>query len=355
MESTIINWMAAITSPIPISSQHLRPLNIVRDLPGVADLVEKCFANTMDAEGRNYIQQMRRAGQDNAFLRWASTAVETVSMPLSCYVWEENGEIIGNVSLIPYRHSRKKYYLIANVAVRLEDRRRGIGRSLTIVAMQHARPRHAFETWLHVRADNPGAIELYRSLGFIELARRTSWQASPDPNISPDVSAVSITSRAIRDWSTQEAWLHRLYPDLMAWYQPMPWLPLRPGPGPMLYRFLIDVTIRHWVARSGSSCSAVLSWQAMANKNDLLWAAVPPDGGEASLTALLLHARRALALRQKLTLDFPAGKYDASMETSGFQRYRTLLWMRSDETLGEKTVHPNEIMHNRSTNRRSLK
>lgn len=336
MESTIINRMAAITAQILIQSPHLRPLNIVRDLPGVADLVEICFADTMDAEGRNYIQQMRRAGQDNYFLRWASNAVETVSMPLSGYVWEEHGEIIGNVSLIPYRHSRKKYYLIANVAVRLEDRRRGIGRALTIAAMQHARQRHAFETWLHVRADNPGAIELYHSLGFIELARRTTWHAIPDQNTSPDVFAISITSRAARDWSAQEDWLHRLYPDLMTWYQPMPWLSLRPGLGPMLYRFLTDLNIRHWVARSGSDCSAVLSWQAMGNKNDLLWAAVPPKGGEASLAALLLHARRVLAWRQKMTLDFPAGEYDASIEASGFQRYRTLLWMRSAETLADK-------------------
>ena len=156
--------MAAITVPVRSQIPQLRPLNIVRDLPGVADLVEKCFADTMDAEGRNYIQQMRRAGQDNAFLRWASTAVDTVSMPLSGYIWEENGEIIGNVSLIPYRHDRKKYYLIANVAVRPEDRRRGIGRALTVAAMQHARQRRSDEIWLHVRDDNPGAIELYRSL-----------------------------------------------------------------------------------------------------------------------------------------------------------------------------------------------
>ena len=74
----------------------------------------------------------------------------------------------------------------------------------------------------------------------------------------------------------------------------------------------------------------------MGNKNDLLWAAVPPEGAEASLTALLLHARHVLAGRQKLTLDFPAGEYAASMEASGFQLYRTLLWMKSDETLADK-------------------
>jgi GNAT superfamily N-acetyltransferase len=325
--------MALISVPILTQHPQLRPLNIVRDLPRVADLVEKCFADTMDSEGRNYIQQMRRAGQDNSFLRWASSAVETVSMPLSGYVWEECGEIIGNVSLIPYYHSRKKYFLIANVAVRNDVRRRGIGRSLTIAAMQHASLRHAFETWLQVRSDNPGAIDLYRSLGFIELARRTTWYATPDMDASAASSAITITSRTARDWPVQREWLHHLYPDLMSWYQPMPWLSLRPGFGSMLYRSLTDLNIRHWVARTGSDCAAALSWQAVSSKNDLLWAAVPPDGAEAALTSLLLHARRELKWRQKLALDFPSGQYENSIKGSGFQPYRTLLWMKSDETL----------------------
>ena len=155
-------------------------------------------------------------------MRWASNAVESVSMPLSGYVWEENGEIIGNVSLIPYRHKKRKIYLIANVAVRPDYRRRGIGRALTDKAMHHARERRAVATWLHVREDNPGAIALYESLGFRELARRTMWQAKPDRNSASEISSIVITRRFARDWPQQETWLNRLYPDLMTWYQAMP-------------------------------------------------------------------------------------------------------------------------------------
>ncbi len=234
---------------------QLRPLNILRDLPGVADLVEKCFADTIDAEGRRYLQQMRRAGQDNAFMRWASNAVESVSMPLSGYVWEENGEIIGNVSLIPYRHKKKKIYLIANVAVRPDYRRRGIGRALTAAAMHHASERRAIATWLHVREDNPGAIALYASLGFQELARRTMWQAKPDRNASMDGPGIAITRRSSRDWPSRKPGLNRLYPELMTWYQPMPWQSLRPGLGPFLYRFMMDYEVRHWVARDERNCN----------------------------------------------------------------------------------------------------
>jgi GNAT superfamily N-acetyltransferase len=321
--------MAAITTPILAQMPKLRPLNILRDLPSVADLVEKCFADTMDPEGRRYLQQMRRAGQDNVFMRWASNAAESVSMPLSGYVWEENGEIIGNVSLIPYRHKKKKIYLIANVAVRPDYRRRGIGRTLTAVAMRHAGERHATATWLHVRDDNPGAIALYISLGFQELARRTLWQAKPDQNVSRDGPGIAIAKRSPRDWPLQETWLQRIYPDLMTWYQPIPWQSLRPGLGTFIYRFMMDYEVRHWVTRTDDGAlSAILSWQAMAGQNDRLWAAVSPEGSEGALTALLVHARRNLPWRQTLMLDYPAGEYNASMEAAGFHPHRTLLWMK---------------------------
>jgi ribosomal protein S18 acetylase RimI-like enzyme len=324
--------MSAIATPLLSQIPQLRPLNIVRDLPGVADLVEKCFADTMDADGRNYIEQMRRAGHDNAFLRWASTAVETASMPLSGYIWEENREIIGNVSLIPYRHDRKKYYLIANVAVKPEFRKRGIGRALTLAAMQHAKQHRAEETWLHVRDDNPGAIRLYLSLGFVEYARRTAWQAQPDRNARAGDSGIQVTRRGSRDWPSQESWLRRLYPDVLNWYQPMHWNSLRPGPGPAFYRFISDDEVRHWVARRNNEPSAVVSWQAMTGRNNRLWAAIPAEGSEDVLTTLLLHARHELAWREKINLDFPAGKQNTAIEAAGFHIHRTLLWMKSDET-----------------------
>jgi GNAT superfamily N-acetyltransferase len=324
--------MASIAVPITAQIPQLRPLNIVRDLPSVADLVEKCFADTMDSDGRNYIQQMRHAGQDNVFLRWASSAVETVSMPLSGYVWEENGEIIGNVSLIPHRRARKKYYLIANVAVRPDYRNRGIGQALTSAAMEHAKLHRAEETWLQVREDNPVAIGLYLSMGFVEVARRTTWQAQPDRTAGAENQVMDVTKRTANDWPLQETWLRQLYPDLINWYQPMPWNALRPGLVPALYRFMSDYEVRHWVARKNSLPTAVVSWQAMAGRNNQIWVAIPKDSSEDSLTGLLQHVRHELAWREKISLDFPAGLCQDSIKAAGFHPLRTLMWMKSDET-----------------------
>ena len=114
------------------AEQHanLRPLSILRDLPAVADLIEMCFSSTMDNEGKRYVQDMRRAGKDNSFLQWANRAAESTSLPLTGYVWEENGRIVGNASLVPFRNNHQRVYLIANVAVHPEYRRKGIALSL---------------------------------------------------------------------------------------------------------------------------------------------------------------------------------------------------------------------------------
>ncbi len=331
--------MAAITTPILAQTPQLRPLNILRDLPGVADLVEKCFADTMDSEGRRYLQQMRRAGQDNVFMRWAANAAESVSMPLIRL--RLGGE---------WRNHRQRQPdpLPAQEEENLFDRQ--CGRPPGLPAQGHrARPdsrghapctaqRHAAATWLHVRDDNPGAIALYLSLGFQELARRTLWQAKPDRNACHGRAG----HRNYQAFRTRLASAGKLAPAHLSGADDLvPTHALaKPAsrPGPFIYRFMMDYEVRHWVARTDNGAlSAILSWQAMAGKNDRLWASVPPQGSERALTALLLHARRNLPWRQTLTLDYPAGEYNAAMEAAGFHPHRTLLWMK---LRAENPVHP---------------
>ena len=120
--------MASI--PIPARAEahpHLRPLNVLRDLSQVADLVELCFSQTMDSDGESYVRQMRRASRDQGWLQWATANAEhAASVPLTGYVWEQDGRIIGNASIINFRQRGKRIALIANVAVHPDHRHRGI-------------------------------------------------------------------------------------------------------------------------------------------------------------------------------------------------------------------------------------
>ncbi|MCC6260199.1 MAG: GNAT family N-acetyltransferase [Anaerolineales bacterium] len=314
--------------PLAHTQPHLRPLNILRDLPAVADLIELCFSSTMDNDGRRYLQDMRRAGKDNSFVKWANQTIETASLPLAGFVWEENGKIVGNVSLAPFRQRAQKIYLIANVAVHPEYRRHGIARALTQQALQQARTKKANSIWLHVREDNPNAIDLYAKLGFKERARRTTWQAATSKDALLH-SAFAITGRRPNDWQTQLNWLKRLYPDFLAWHRTWDFAPLRPGFLNWLYLLAIGLNIRQWTARKSDALEAALAW-IPSGRGEALFAAIDSKSEPEALTMLLLQARRELAdTHPKIVLEFPVGGFDRAIHAAGFQAARTLIWMQT--------------------------
>ena len=323
--------MSSITIPVQAKSEHphIRSLNVLRDLPAVADLIELCFAPTMDSDGQRYLADMRRASREDSLTRWASRVTETASMPMMGCVWEENGRIIGNASLIPFRHDGKRLFLIANVATHPDHRRRGIGRALTQRAMQQARDKKASAIWLHVRDDNPGAIKLYEDLGFREHARRTTWTASPDSLTPKPGSDIKIVARYSHFWSRQQEWLRRLYPESIDWYQPININALKPGLMNWLYLLFVDFNITQWAAVRGADLLATLSWMPHGGRTDSTYAATDPASGAEALTQLLVHARRTLSSRATLSLDYPAGEMTEAISAAGFRARRTLLWMKA--------------------------
>ncbi len=322
--------MASITVPARAEAHpNLRPLNVFRDLPTVADLIELCFSQTMDNEGKRYLQDMRRAGGDNSFLRWANRAAETTSLPLTGYIWEECGQIVGNASLVPFRQGKQRIYLIANIAVHPEYRRRGIARRLTERALKHAREKKADLIWLHVRDDNPQAVELYKSLGFVERARRTTWQASTDAQVSIPQTDISITLRHPSFWPIQQIWLARLYPDFLAWHRNLNFNLLRPGFWNWFYLLFVEMNIRQWAAVKGGNLLAALAWIPYG-RGEALFGATDEKSDPQALTALLLQARRDLYHSYPtIQMEFPTGKLDGSIQSAGFQALRTLIWMQA--------------------------
>lgn len=322
--------MATITIPARLDQHpNLRPLSILRDLPAVADLIEQCFSSTMDSEGRRYVQDMRRAGSDNSFVKWANRVADSTSLPLTGYIWEEDNRIVGNVSLVPFRRNNGRVYLIANVAVHPDHRRHGIARALTIRALQHAREKRIDDIWLNVRADNPEAIHLYESLGFVERARRTHWQAVTDSRLEKVDNGIAVTSRMPRFWETQLEWLSRLYPDHLAWHANWNFSTLKPGLLNWLYLVFVDMNVRQWAATKNDSLLATLSW-IPTGRGESLFAGIGERSDPEALTLLLQQARCEFHSHyQSINFEFPAGDYDFAIEAAGFKAQRTLLWMKA--------------------------
>jgi N6-L-threonylcarbamoyladenine synthase/ribosomal-protein-alanine N-acetyltransferase len=64
---------------------------------------------------------------------------------------------------------------IRTIAVAPHARRHGLGRALMLALIGEARKRGARDVFLEVRADNPGAQTLYRTLGFEEIGVRPRY------------------------------------------------------------------------------------------------------------------------------------------------------------------------------------
>lgn len=319
--------MAAIG--LSVSSPYIRKVNVRRDLLAIADLIEVCFANTLDDDGREYLRQMRWAARDLNYLSWIQGAAERIAMPLYGFVWEENNRIVGNLSLIPLNRKGRLVYLIANVAVLPEYRRRGIGQQLTQTAIEHLRERGIEDAWLQVRDDNPGAHHLYLSLGFTERARRTTWQSSSFPPINRTLPTdIEIRRRRSQDWETQVAWLREAYPADVAWNMPLNIPRLSPDLVGQLLRWLRGESQEHWAAWRGQRPIGFASWEPMRSASDNIWLAAPPDEEDAAILALLSHARLVLSSRERpLAVNYPAGRGDAAFQRAGFINHQTLIWM----------------------------
>ncbi len=317
--------MSTISLPLPAEQNigRMRPLNMIRDLPKVADLVEICFHKNMDNEGQRYVQQMRDASRNRRYLNWAST-----SLPLLGFVWEDQKKIVGNISIVPFS---KRNFLLANIAVHPEYRRKGIARHLTEKGVEHVRRRGAKAIWLHVEEDNFGAIKLYENLGFQIKAHRTTWSASDVIAQKMTRSSQQVLSRSARFWEQQIKWLRRSYPEEFSWYRMPDFQIFSPGIKHWLYRLFVESDIRQWAVKKDGKLQATLSWMQTRTRLSPLWLATTPNADIASLAALLLHARSHLLSKNlNLYLDYPAGQNVAAFGLAGFTARRTLAWMRAD-------------------------
>jgi ribosomal protein S18 acetylase RimI-like enzyme len=327
--------MAVITKAAPFSSSitsHLRPLDIQRDLLAVADLIELCFASTMDADGEQYLLQMRRAAGDAGYLRWAPGITDRLSMPLAGYIWEEDGRLVGNLSLIPLIKQGERVYFIANVAVHPDYRRRGIARAMTEAALEFIRNHHISEAWLQVRADNPNASDLYLSEGFIERARRHTWLILPakTDGLPTRPHALAIAGRNWSDWDLQRTWLTQNYPPEVAWNLPFNVNNLKPSLVADLVRFISGEAVHHWAVRQNGRLLGVLSFEPTFTSNDTLWLAASPATEEEVIRNLLPFVFHAMAPFRPLSLNYQAGRAEEAFKRVGLKIHQTLIWMEAN-------------------------
>ncbi len=158
--------MTVVTvAPPAIDTQSIiRSVDPSRDLPQVVALIELGFKRELGPDDLKVLHQMQQAVRYSFLTR----IIPTFSSPaLPGLVWEEDdGQILGNLSLRRAGRRRQRGWIIGNVVVEPEHRGLGIGRALLEAALEHIQQSGGKWAGLEVRSDNAIACQLYEKLGF---------------------------------------------------------------------------------------------------------------------------------------------------------------------------------------------
>jgi ribosomal protein S18 acetylase RimI-like enzyme len=186
--------MGVLTHGLARSAQPIRPFSLARDLPGLADLVEICFEADLERTGSQIVSEMREMASWGLTLR----LLALLGPPYRGLVWEEEGRLVGNVTLM---RECAGAWSLSNIAVTPEARGRGIGGALVDAAIRRLRGVGANTVMLQVRPENALAVGLYERQGFVTYDRvhemvlkADSWAA-----LSPEPQRLTVVRPARRD------------------------------------------------------------------------------------------------------------------------------------------------------------
>jgi ribosomal protein S18 acetylase RimI-like enzyme len=149
-----------------------------RDLQEVISLLEAGFGDDLEARDRRWLADLSAVSGAGPLFTWLTWFVPPGNQAFKGFVWHVNGRLVGNASVM---RSGEDLWIIANVVTHPDYRRRGIARGLMEAAIEAARASGARQIQLQVRADNAGAQQLYKRLGFWHMNAATALRL---PNAS---------------------------------------------------------------------------------------------------------------------------------------------------------------------------
>ncbi|MGB3713555.1 MAG: GNAT family N-acetyltransferase [Candidatus Promineifilaceae bacterium] len=150
-----------------------RPIELYKDSGQILDLLDMAFGPLPGGRGQRMLISSTGSNAGSLFGHRLGDYFRGIAPGL---VWEEDGRIVGTLSLLAARMSGR--YLIANVAVHPDYRRRGIATGLMSSSMDYIQSHGGREILLQVERDNEAAIQLYSVLNYKTLGDVNRWESN---------------------------------------------------------------------------------------------------------------------------------------------------------------------------------
>lgn len=318
-----------------------RQVQIRTDLAGVADLIELAFAPTMDEAGRAAVRDLRMISSYGPLMLIVTGLNRVLGDIESGYVWTENGRIVGNVSvgLADLPRSMGLGFVIANVAVHPDYRRRGIAKVLMERSLEMIRKRGADYAILQADASNEPARALYRGLGFTEQRIFARWYRSShlrSPARLPEMPF--ITLREANEWRSEYAIAQIVRPNEqggMGWQRATHPDTFRPSWRRTIGALLSGRTERRWIVRQDNQreIAASLRVESQFGSLDRLELLVHPlYKGKLEEPLINFALRQADGGFHSVTIEHPLDDVPTVqvLERYDFERRYTTVSMRLD-------------------------
>ncbi len=314
---------AGILARASAASPGLRLVDPRRDMSQIADLIEIAFRGNLDGTGRRMVREMRTLGRAG----WIGWALSRILLPPAArpmgFVWQEDGRVVGNASLLPVSGHPKRW-VMANVAVHPDYRRRGIAREMVAASDELAGNMGAEAIYLQVERHNQAALLLYQSMGYRSLATRTTWRRARGLPWSGAGAGQSVRLRLPEEWTDQWELATRVSAEGLIWPYPLEPEYFRPSG---LSRYLGGESKLHLVRREAGRLVASLTAHG-SSVNRFVLLVDPALQGDIEEGMLSQAFSRVRASQRSIVMDYPSDVAAETLRGMGFRDERALTWMR---------------------------
>ncbi|MFB0545302.1 MAG: GNAT family N-acetyltransferase, partial [Anaerolineae bacterium] len=218
----------------------LRPMRASSDLGQVASLIEESFGFDLDQSGIEALRELKVMSHLGPLLWLLERISPEFRNTFLGFVWVEHGQIVGNVT-VSVGSAISRRWVISNVAVRPDYRRRGIAYRLMEAALDWARSQGGEWAVLQVRADNEPARRLYHLLGFEEVTAVAELRLEKvRPVAIVSTEGFTLRQRSHREWVKEYRLVKAATSSGAQWVNPVRVTAFNLDPGRRLYRALAD-------------------------------------------------------------------------------------------------------------------